>query len=173
MYLKESSAKSFRFHFWKDKFWVWAILSPLGFICWIIPFFSLAGMFDFSSSPGWFPYFSFVLLGIPCYLVGWIFIYQIMEWIYTKVTIGIEQVTVRLPWVIFPLVPVIKRLDRSRIEHVDLSVPYGTRNAVFLYYHDMNKYRHFYLPKFLHSSAYFQEILKIKQEVDPEPALND
>ncbi len=173
MYRTESSEKSFRFDFWKDKFWIWIILSPLGFVCWVIPFFGLTGMFDFSSSPGWLPYFSFMLLGIPCYLIGWIFIYQVMEWVYTKVMINNERISVRLPWVIFPLIPVMKRLDRSRIEHVDLSAPYGTRTAVFLYYHDRKKYRHFYLPKFLHSSAYFQEIVKIKQEVDPEPVWND
>lgn len=173
MYLTESSEKSFRFDFWKDKFWIWVILSPLGVVCWAIPFFGLTGVFDFSSSPGWLPYFSFMLLGIPCYLIGWIFIYQVMEWVYTKVMINNERISVRLPWVIFPLIPVMKRLDRSRIEHVDLAVPYGTRTAVFLYYHDRKKYRYFYLPKFLHSSAYFQEIVKIKQEVDPEPVWND
>jgi len=161
------SYKTYKFNFWKDHFWVWALSLPFGLICWAIPFVLFFGLMNTKNSPGWFPIFGFIFLGIPCYLVGWIFVYSLMEGFYTKVTMTDSWVSIRLPWLIFPIIPVVKRIDLERIQRINLFAPYGSRAAVFLYYFEKNKERHFYLPRFEHNPAYIQIMLALKDRVEP------
>ncbi len=95
---------------------------------------------------------------------GWIFVYSVMEWIYTRVVFSDMQISLRLPWVIFPLIPVIKKLDLYKIHRVDDFARYGTRTAVLLYYDDDNgEERQLYIPKFQHDPEYLQEIQMLRE----------
>lgn len=160
-------SRSYKFHFWKDKFWIWALVLPCGLICWAIPFVLLFGLGKISNSPDWFPYFGFLFLGIPAYLIGWIFVYSLMEGIYTKVTLTDDKISIRLPWLIFPILPVTKRIDVTKINRVNLFARYGSRIAVFLYYKNRRgKERHFYLPMFQYDPAYRQEMQALQAKVE-------
>ncbi len=161
--------KSYKFDFWKDRFWIWALALPFGLVCWAIPFVLLIGLMNAGKAPAWFPYFGFVFLGLPAYLVGWIFVYSLMEGIYTKVTLAESWVSIRLPWLVFPLIPTVKRIDLERVRRVNLFAAYGSRTAVFLYYMQKNKERHFYLPKFKYDPAYLQMMVALKDRIEPPP----
>lgn len=140
---------------------MWALCLPIGIICWAIPFIILFGLMNTKNSPQWFPYFGFIFLGIPSYLVGWIFVYSFMEGILTKVTIADNLISIRLPWLIFPIIPVKKSISLDQIHRVDLFAPYGSRTAVFLYYMKNGKERRFYIPKFKYDPAYMDEIIAL------------
>jgi len=159
--------KTFKFDFWKDHFWVWALGLPVGLICWVVPFVVFMGLLSEDNTPGWFPFFGFILLGIPCYLAGWIFVYSLMEGFFTKVTLAESWVSIRLPWIIFPLIPVVKRIDLARIRRINLEAPYGSRDAVFLYYLENNKERHFYLPRFNHNIPYLRIMMALMNRIEP------
>jgi len=163
-----NSYKTYKFNFWKDRFWVWALVLPFGLICWAIPFVLLFGLMDAKNTPDWFPIFGFIFVGIPAYLVGWIFVYSLMEGIYTKVTITENRVSIRLPWLIFPIIPVEKGIDLARIQRINLFAAYGSRSAVFLYYFEKNKERHFYLPRYKNNPTYMKEIFAIQKRVEPD-----
>jgi hypothetical protein len=164
----ENSAtfRSYKFNFWKDGFGLWAFVLPFGLIGWAIPFVLFIGLMNASNSPDWFPYFVSIVLGIPAYLVGWIFVYSLMEGIYTKVTFTEEWVSVRLPWLIFPVIPVVKKINLDQILKIDAYAHYGSRIAVYLYYLKGNKERRFYLPKFKNSPGYGEEILAIQKKLE-------
>ena len=162
-----NSLRTFKFDFWKDHFWFWALGLPFGLICWVVPFVVLIGLSQADNTPGWFPFFGFVFLGIPCYLVGWIFVYSLMEGLFTKVTLAESWISIRLPWLIFPLIPVVKRIDLVRVRRINLEAPYGSRAAVFLYYLENNKERHFYLPRFNHNIPYLRLMIALKDRIEP------
>ena len=163
------SYKTYKFNFWKDHFWVWALFLPFGLISWALPFVVLIGLSNTNNNnaPGWFPIFGFVFLGILAYPLGWIFVYSLMEGIYTKVTIAQNWVSIQLPWVIFPIIPVVKRIDLERIQRINLFAAYGSRTAVFLYYYEKNKERHFYLPRFNNNPPYLQIMKALKDRIEP------
>ena len=162
--------KSYKFDFVKDRFWMWALVLPFGLIAWAIPFVLLIGLSNANNAPGWFPIFGFLFLGIPAYLIGWIFVYSLMEGIYTKVTITPNWVSIRLPWLIFPLFPTVKKIEPDRIRRINLFAAYGSRKAVFLYYLKKNKERHFYLPRFEHNPDYLQTMKAWKDRLEPPPS---
>jgi hypothetical protein len=161
------SYKTYKFNFWKDRFWMWALSFPFGLICWAIPFVLFFGLSKADNAPGWFPLFGFLFLGIPSYLVGWIFVYSLMEGLYTKVTFADDWVSIRLPWLIFPIIPIVKRIDLERIRRINLFAAYGSRTAVFLYYFEKNKERHFYLPRFKNNPPYLQMMMALKDRIEP------
>jgi hypothetical protein len=158
--------RNYKFNFRKEGFLAWALILPVGLICWAVPFLGIFGFIDNDNTPSWFPIFTFIILGIPAYLVGWIFVYSLMEGIYTKVSFTESWISIRLPWVIFPIIPVIKRIDLERIHRVNLFAAYGSRMAVFLYYFENNKERHFYLPRFKNNPSYSEEIVAIRKRVE-------
>jgi hypothetical protein len=162
----QGNLRAYKFNFWDDRFWIWVLALPFGMISWAIPLVLLLGLMNAGNAPGWFPYFGFILLGIPGYLVGWIFVYSLMEGLYTKVTIADNWVSVRLPWLVFPLIPVVKRINLDQIHRINLFAPYGSRTAVFLYYLKNNKERHFYLPRFKNNPAYIEEMIAIQKRVE-------
>jgi hypothetical protein len=167
MEIANHPSKSYKFDFWKDHFWVWALALPFGLIGWAVPFVVYLGLSKANNAPGWFPIFGFIFLGIPCYFIGWIFVYSLMEGIYTKVTVAEDWILVRLPWVVFPLIPVIRRIELARIRRVNLQAPYGSRAAVFLYYYERNKERHYYLPRFEHNIPYIRIMMALKDRIEP------
>jgi hypothetical protein len=162
----EENLRVYKFNFWKDGFWVWIVVLPFGLISWAIPFVLLLGLMNTVNAPDWFSYFGFILLGVPGYLVGWIFVYSLMEGIYTKVTIADEWVAVRLPWLIFPIIPIEKKINLDQIHRINLFAPYGSRMAVYLYFLSNNKERHFYLPRFKNNPPYIEEIIAIQKRVE-------
>lgn len=167
------SSRRYRFNFWKDRFWIWALVLPFGLICWVLPFIIFFGLLNTRNSPDWFPLFGFLFLGLPGYLVGWIFVYSFMEGIYTRVTIAENWISIRLPWLLFPVFPVVKRIEINEIRRADLFARYGSRTAVFLYYDDRGKERHFYLPMLQYDPAYKQEMFTLKKRVEADyPAAN-
>ena len=139
---------------------------PVGLISWVIPFIIYFGLKRLTGQPDWFPAFGFVFLGILLYWMGWIFIYSVMEYVYTKVTISENQVSIRLPWVVFPLIPVEKEIELDQVHRIDLFAQYGTRTAVFMYYYKNGKERHFYIPRYKYNPAYLEEILKIQKRIE-------
>ncbi len=159
-------ARNYKFDFKNDRFWIWAMVLPFGLICWVIPFVLFFGLFSISNSPDWFPMFGFIFMGIPAYLVGWIFVYSFMEGIYTKVTFTENWISIRLPWLVFPLLPVVKKIDIGEVHRLDLFAHYGTRTAVYLYFYDRGKERHFYLPRFKNNPNYINEIVTIQKKVE-------
>jgi hypothetical protein len=92
-----------------------------------------------------------------------------MEGIFTKVTLAKSWVSIRLPWLIFPLIPVKRRIDLACIRRINLEAPYGSRAAVFLYYLKNNKERHFYLPRFNHNIPYLRQMMALKDRIEPPP----
>jgi len=68
----------YRFHFLKDRFWIWAVVLPFGLITWSLPFIILWGLRRAGETPDWFPWLMFFVLGIPSYMIGWIFVYSLM-----------------------------------------------------------------------------------------------
>jgi hypothetical protein len=162
----EENLRAYKFNFWKDGFWTSIVALPFGLITWAVPFVLLLGLMNMDNTPGWFPYFGFFMVGIPGYLVGWIFVYSLMEGIYTKVTISDEWVAVRLPWLIFPLIPVVKRINLDQIHRINLFAPYGSRTAVYLYFLNNNKERHFYLPRFKNNPPYIEEMIALQKRVE-------
>jgi hypothetical protein len=158
--------RTYKFNFWKDGFRLWILALPFGIICWVVPFVVLFGLINTKNSPNWFPFFGFLFTGIPAYLVGWIFVYSLMEGIITKVTIADDWVAIRLPWQIFPVFPITKKIDLENIHRINLSAPYGSRIAVHLYYYKNNRERYFYLPRFKNNPLYIEEILSIQKRVE-------
>ena len=158
--------RTFKFNFWKDGFWAWIIALPFGLICWAVPFVLFFGLIPMNNTPAWFPFFGFIFTGIPAYWVGWIFVYSLMEGITTKVTIADNWVSIRLPWLVFPIFSITKKIDLENIHRINLFAPYGSRMAVYLYFYKNNRERHFYLPRFKNNPPYMEEILSIQKRVE-------
>jgi hypothetical protein len=143
--------KTFKFNFWKDGFWAWIVALPFGLICWAVPFVVFFGLIPMNNTPAWFPFFGFVFTGIPAYWVGWIFVYSLMEGITTKVTIADDWVSIRLPWLVFPVFSITKKIDLENIHRINLFTQYGSRIAVYLYFNN---------------PPYMEEILSIQRRVE-------
>jgi len=165
--LAQNQSRNYRFNFWKDKFWIWVLVLPFGLIIWIMPFVLFFGLLGTKNSPVWFPLFGFIFLGIPAYWIGWIFVYSVMEYIYTKVTITENWISIRLPWLLFPILPVVKRIEINQIHRANFFARYGSRIAIFLYYLKENKERKFYIPRFQYDPAYQREISMLHGRINP------
>jgi hypothetical protein len=162
----QGNLRTYKFDFWKNGFWAWIVALPFGLISWAVPFVLLIGLMKADNAPGWFPYFAFFMVGIPGYLVGWIFVYSLMEGIYTKVTIADEWVAARLPWLVFPLIPIEKKINLDQIHRINQFAPYGSRTAINLHYVLNNRERYFYLPRFKNNPPYIEEIVAIQKRVE-------
>lgn len=168
MNYSKSNKKTFRFNFWQDRFWVWFLLFPIGIACWIFPIYFYF-KFQIDISP--IPYFFMILIfvGIPCYLAGWIFIYKIMVWFYTRVVIDEDWIVMRHPVRLFPIIPKICKLYIPKIEHVDYSSSLGLGFVFAFYYRNQKRLvDRFLLPNFRFDHEYGKMIIQIRQKVDPE-----
>ena len=168
---QDKNRSSFRFRFWKDRVWVWTFLLPLGVICWGMPVVVLLGLKS-SEMPIVARIMVLVFLGIPAYLVGYIFVYNFIEGIFTKVTITDQKISHQAPWVIFPLILVTKNIAIPSIHHIDLMVGYGIgRFAVQVGYQRGEKKRYAFIPQFK-DSEYIRTVVALKNwlEVSPVPA---
>ena len=164
--------RSYKFDFIKDRFWIWFLVLPFGLICFAVPLVVYFGLKHLNGQPDWFPFFGLVILGIPCYLVGWIFLYSVMEYVYTKVTISENQVDLRLPSLMLPILPVHKQINLDQVHRIDTFARYGSRVAIFLYFYHKNKERHFYLPKFRFDQEYLEVVKSLRMRIEsrvPQP----
>ncbi len=160
--------QTYHFDFFRDRVWMWALVLPLGFLCWLLSFVVLWGLIGTGLDVGTSIIIS-LMLGIPAYFIGWIFIYSYMEGVITRVTFTETEIRHRTPWLIFPLFWVTKKISIERIEEIAMNIPYGTRIAIYLYYHEGNKKRKFYLPRFKNQPNYLDEIRGINAHL-PHPS---
>ena len=152
---------TYHFDFFKDRIWMFALILPIGFICWLLPFVLLWGLVRSGLEMGTSIIIAFLMLGIPAYLVGWVIIYSYMEGVITRVTFTETEIHHRTPWMLFPLFWTTKKISIKKIEDIALNIPYGTRTAIHLYFHDGKKQRKFYLPRFKNQPNYLEEFRAI------------
>jgi hypothetical protein len=171
MMISDNHSRSYKFNFWKDRFWIWVLVLPIGLICWILPFVVLFGLMGLKDQPDYFPYIGFAIVFLPAYLVGWIFVYSVMEGIYTRVNFTDDVVSIRLPSLIFPLFPIYRHIDLNQVHRANFFAPYGSRAAVFLYFYRNNKEKHFYLPRFNYNPAYQNELSSLEKRIESQSRL--
>ena len=172
--MKQSSYpnRSYKFDFIKDRFWIWFLALPFGLICFAVPLVVYFGLKQLNGQPDWFPFFGLVFLGIPSYLVGLIYLYSVMEYVYTKVTISENKVDLRMPSLLLPILPVHKQINLGQVHRIDTFARYGSRVAIFLYFYQKNKERHFYLPKFRFDQEYMEVVKSLRMRIEsrvPQP----
>lgn len=155
--------RTYHFNFWKDHFWLWALLLPFGLSCWGVPFLLGWGLLRSGMENG-AVLFIVLVLGVAAYLVGYIFVYSFMEGMITKVTFTQEGIVHRTPNIIFPILWSSKKVFYEDLISINKYVHYGTRLAIYLYYRSGNKTRHFYLPRFNNQPGYFDEINKLEMK---------
>ena len=160
---------TYHFDFFKDKVWMFALILPIGFLCWLLPFVLLWGLARSGLEMGTSIIIAFLLLGVPAYLVGWVIIYSYMEGVITRVTFTETEIRHRTPWMPFPLFWLTKKISIEKIEDIALNIPYGTRTAIYLYYHEGKKQRKFYLPRFKNQPNYLEEFRVINVRL-PHPS---
>lgn len=58
------------------------------------------------------------------------------------------------------------KIDLGEIHRTNLFAHYGSRTAIFLFYYQKNKDRHFYIPKFKNNPAYIAQIVAVQKRVE-------
>ncbi len=165
--MPEQNKLSFRFDFWMERVWVWTLLLPLGVVCWGMPIAMLFALAAPNMPDGARIFMALVLIGIPAYLVGYIFVYNFVEGVFTRVTLTDEKISFRTPWVIFPAFLVTKRVPIVEIEQVRLMVPHGMgRFTVLVTYQQDGRWRAIHLPQFK-NSQYIQVMKALQERVEP------
>ena len=164
----EMEDHSHRYHFdlRKDYGWIWLAALPFGLVCWVIPFVLAFGLTGTGMEKGTAAVIAFLFLGVPAYLVGWIFIYSFMETIVTCVTFSDDTIYHRTPLMIFPLFWKTKKIALSEIENINFFAPYGTRTAILLFLHHGNKTRKYFLPRFKDQPDYLDEFKAFSKGMD-------
>jgi len=157
-----------RYHFdlIKDHGWIWLIALPFGLICWVIPFALVFGFTGDGMEKGTAAVIAFFFLGIPAYLVGWMFVYSFMEALITRVTFSDGTIYHRAPLIIFPLFWKTKKIALSEIKNINFFAPYGTRTAILLFLHRGNKTRKYFLPRFKDQPDYLEEFKAFSRGLD-------
>jgi len=153
--------KSYRFHFWKDKYWAMILFMPIVFICLSIVAFEFYNIVSTEMQLG--PLEELVvliILGFPIWVAFWFFLYYFFKFLYTRVIITDTEIYHRAPLKIFPFIPKNYRLAIKSIERVDLEAKSGGMPAIFLYYRKNKKQKCFYLPRF-NNPEYIKELTQI------------
>jgi len=160
---------TYHFDFFRDRVWMFALILPIGFLCWLLPFVLLWGLMRSGLEMGTSIIIAFLLLGVPAYLVGWVIIYSYMEGVITRVSFTDNEIRHRTPWMPFPLFWLTKKISIEKIEDIAMNIPYGTRIAVYLYFHKGKKQCKFYLPRFKNQPDYVDEFRAINTRL-PHPS---
>jgi|LDZU01.1.fsa_nt_gi hypothetical protein len=153
----KNNSRSYHFDLKKDRFWIWIVTLPFGLISWAIPFVLLWGLMGTGLEQSTSIVIAFIFLGIPAYLVGWIFVYSLMEGLITRVSFTDSEIIHRTPSLIFPLFWKTKKIQVSDIENINFYAPYGSRIAILLFVHRGNKIKKYYLPRFKDQPEYLRE----------------
>lgn len=154
----------YHFDLIKDHGWIWLVTLPFGLVCWVIPFVLLWGLTGTGMEKSTAAVIAFLFLGVPAYLIGWIFVYSFMEVLITRVSFSDGTIDHRKPLLIFPLVWNTKKIAVTEIENVDLFAYYGTRLAILLFLRRGNKTRKYFLPQFKDQPAYLDEFSRFKKD---------
>lgn len=157
---------SYHFELKKDHFWMWIVALPIGLISWALPFVLLWGLIGTGLEEGMSLVIAFLFLGIPAYLVGWIFVYSLMEGLITRVSFSDTEIFHRTPSLIFPLFWKTKKINISDIENINFQAPYGSRTAILLFVHRGNKIKKYFLPRFKDQPKYLREFQVFNKEKD-------
>jgi hypothetical protein len=169
--MSDQNTASFHFSFWKERVWVWALMLPLGILFWGMPAAMLFALAAPNVPEGLGIFMALVLIGIPAYLVGYIFIYNFIEGVFTRVTITDQKVSFRTPWVIFPVLLVTKNIPILKIEQVRFNASYGIgRLAVQTAYQQGKRKRVLHLPQFK-DDQYIQAMKALQERVTPASVL--
>ena len=110
---------SYHFDLKKDHGWLWLITLPFGIICWLIPFVLAIGLTKTGLEQGTAAVIAFLFLGIPAFLIGWIFIYSFMEMLITRISFSDNTIEHRKPLLLFPLIWRTKKITKSEIKNID------------------------------------------------------
>lgn len=165
--IQEKLQTPFRYPFWKDKVWVWTPLLPIGILCWGMPIAMLFALASPNVPNGVRIFMALILIGVPAYLVGYIFIYSFIEGVFTKVAINDQQISYRTPWVVFPVVLVTKKIALSDIEQIRFMVSYGIgRFAIRVAYRQGKRVCILHLSQF-RDSQYIQAMKAVQARVEP------
>jgi hypothetical protein len=163
---------SFHYPIWQWRILVWVFLLPLGILMWLLPFsiFLSAIFADFPTAAKILLACGF--LGIPGYLVGYIFFYNVMEGVFTRVIFSRNQIAFRTPSVIFPLWMVTKRIPVESIRKIRIGLSPGIgRDAIQVDYQTNaeNKSRRLRLPRFP-DRLYLQRIRTLEARIEQLPS---
>ena len=158
---------SYHFDLKKDRFWPWIVTLPFGLLCWALPFIAWWGLERTGLEEGTSLFVAFLFLGIPAYLVGWIFVYTFMEGLITRVSFSDTEIFHRTPSLIFPFIWKTKKIDIADIQNVNFFAPYGSRTAILLFVQRKNKIKKFFLPRFRNQPAYLKEFMAFSKGKEP------
>jgi len=155
---------SYHFDLKKDRFLLWIFLLPIGLISWVLPFVLFWGLMDTGLEQDTSIVIAFLFLGLPAYLIGWIFVYSVMEGLITRVSFSDSKIFHRTPSLIFPLLWKTKIISISDIENINFQTPYGSRTAILLLAHRGNRIKKYFLPRFKNQPEYLQEFQAFSKE---------
>jgi len=153
----ENTTHSYHFGLKKDHGWMWIIALPFGLICWAIPFVLNWGLIGTGLEQDTTAVIAFLFLGVPAYLVGWIFVYSFMEIIITRVSFSDSAIYHRTPFLIFPIFWRTKKIIISEIDNIDFMARYGSRFAILLFIKRGDKLKRHFLPRFRDQPEYLKE----------------
>ncbi|MGV8025647.1 MAG: hypothetical protein AB2L18_03715 [Anaerolineaceae bacterium] len=157
----------YRFDLKKDRFWLWIAALPLGLICWALPFISWWGLIRTGLEEGTSIFIAFLFLGLPAYLVGWIFVYSFMEGLITHVSFSDTEIYYRTPSLIFPLFWKTKKIKIADIQNINFFAPFGLRTAILLFVQRGKKTKKYFLPRFKNQPEYLREFQTFSKENEP------
>ncbi len=157
---------SYKYRFWKDHYWIWILLIPIGLISWALPVILFAGL-NSSHMPLNAIVLVVVVLGIPSYIAGCAFFYGLMQGISTRVTIHEETITLKKPWFPFPFFTRTRRIRLADISQLKMSLGFGVGTIVlFVHKNASKKIRQIPLPQFK-DTDYLREMVAIKTRIEP------
>jgi len=163
----KTELSSYHFDLKKDRFWPWIVALPFGLLCWALPFVSWWGLIRTGLEEGTSIFIAFLFLGLPAYLVGWIFVYTFMEGLITRVSFSDTEIFHRTPSLIFPLFWKTKKIKIADIQNINFFAPYGFRTAILLFVQRGNKIKKYFLPRFKNQPEYLREFLAFSKEKEP------
>ena len=156
----------YKYRFWKDHYWIWILLIPIGFISWALPVVLFLGL-NSSGMPLNAILLVDIVIGIPSYIGGCAFFTGLMQGISTRVTVNEDTITLKKPWFPFPFFTTIRRIRIADISQIKMSLGFGGGPiTLFVHKNAGKKIRRILLPQFK-DTDYLREMVAIKTRVEP------
>ena len=166
MQAQNHPSHSYKYRFWKDHYWIWILLIPIGLISWALPVILFVGL-NSSHMPLNAIVLVVVVLGIPSYIAGCAFFYGLMQGISTRVTISEDTISLKKPWFPFPFFTRTRRIRLADISQLKMSLGFGGGTiTLFVHKNASKKIRQIPLPQFK-DTDYLREMVAIKTRGDP------
>jgi hypothetical protein len=163
---EENTRNSFRFQFWKEKVWVGLLLLPLGMLVCGLPIF-LFFVLELPLGARVLVELAF----IPAYIGGGLIFYIVFSLVFTRVVITSQTIALHTPRLIFPFLPVTKKIPIEQIKQIQFMVPHFIwRSAIELTTRQGDKNRRVKIPQFK-DSQYIQNLRTIQARIVPTPDL--